>query len=121
MQSDRRQRSVADAAIPVIFEARPAHVSCEERHALRRFDSRQPDECQTARIQRAIVRRDTNFYNLLRFEAIEHYELREPSSLTFPSVRVVVLDPPFSFSSRQVPQFPSFQLLLQQTPRSPAT
>jgi len=96
MQSDRRQRSFADAAIPVIFEARPAHVSCEERHALRRFDSRQPNECQTpaSSVQSSDA---TRILQTCFARAIEHYEL--PRALQFDvSVRACrVFDPRFLF------------------------
>src|SRR5437879_5406158 len=54
MKRDCCQRAVAKFALPVLFNVRAAYVSCQERHALWRLDSRQPDERQAACVQRAI-------------------------------------------------------------------
>src|SRR5881409_1006350 len=111
MKRNCRQRAAADLAFAMFFKIQTTHVSCEERNTLRCFDSREPDKRQSARVHHAIFRCNANFNDLLGFQAIQQDKSARPSSLMLPSECDVLVVPPFSFSRRQAPQFPSFQLL----------
>ena len=122
MKRDRRQRAVASFALLVLFHMRAADVSCQERHALWRLDSRQPDERQAACVQRAIFRRDANCYDLLRFQAVEHNKLPRPFQLDA-SVRVRRADCsavfPFQAASSAIPIIPVVVAADATLPRDP--
>src|SRR5215472_1388139 len=65
----------AAAVIAVVLEIGTEHVGGEQRYAVLGLDSRKPDKWQTARVQGAIFRRDSNANHLLRFQAKEHNQL----------------------------------------------
>src|SRR2546430_13554152 len=84
MKRNCRQRTDAYLAFAMYLKIETTAVSCEERNTLRCFDSREPDKRQSARVHHAIFRCNTNFNDLLGFQAIQHDKSTRPFQLDAP-------------------------------------